>query len=206
MLPDPAHGRTLGAPENGLAPIPLSNHINWPRRKPAASARWSQPHGGLRLGSAKALGQDPAESRGFLRLCPSARGKSLQQQTGWRREWDSNPRYLSVHTLSKRAPSAARPSLRTAKRNGGLLVYSPPAKPEPREMLAEREGFEPSVELPLRRFSKPVPSATRPPLRAVGKSSGILAEREGFEPSRRVNAWRFSRPLPSTTRPPLLSH
>jgi hypothetical protein len=33
------------------------------------------------------------------------------------------------------------------------------------EGLAEREGFEPSVEvLPLRRFSKPLPSATRPPL------------------------------------------
>jgi hypothetical protein len=31
--------------------------------------------------------------------------------------------------------------------------------------VAEREGFEPSVEvLPLRRFSKPLPSATRPPL------------------------------------------
>lgn len=31
--------------------------------------------------------------------------------------------------------------------------------------LAEREGFEPSVEiLSLRRFSKPLPSATRPPL------------------------------------------
>ena len=31
--------------------------------------------------------------------------------------------------------------------------------------MAEREGFEPSVEvLPLRRFSKPLPSATRPPL------------------------------------------
>ncbi len=32
-------------------------------------------------------------------------------------------------------------------------------------MLAERQGFEPWVEvLPLRRFSKPLPSATRPPL------------------------------------------
>jgi hypothetical protein len=30
----------------------------------------------------------------------------------WRREWDSNPRYLAVNTLSKRAPSATRPSLR----------------------------------------------------------------------------------------------
>ena len=24
--------------------------------------------------------------------------------SGWRREWDSNPRYVAVHTLSKRAP------------------------------------------------------------------------------------------------------
>ncbi len=43
-------------------------------------------------------GQDPAESRGFLRLCPSARWKSPQQQTEWRREWDSNPRYLLQYT------------------------------------------------------------------------------------------------------------
>ena len=35
----------------------------------------------------------------------------------------------------------------------------------PKQIVAEREGFEPSVEvLPLRRFSKPLPSATRPPL------------------------------------------
>ena len=31
--------------------------------------------------------------------------------------------------------------------------------------MAEREGFEPSVGVTLRRFSKPVPSASRPPLR-----------------------------------------
>src|SRR5690554_5546527 len=29
----------------------------------------------------------------------------------WRREWDSNPRYLAIHTLSKRAPSATRTPL-----------------------------------------------------------------------------------------------
>ena len=34
--------------------------------------------------------------------------------------------------------------------------------------VAEREGFEPSVEiLSLRRFSKPLPSATRPPLHVM---------------------------------------
>ena len=31
----------------------------------------------------------------------------------WRRGWDSNPRYLAVNTLSKRAPSATRPPLQT---------------------------------------------------------------------------------------------
>ena len=29
----------------------------------------------------------------------------------WRRERDSNPRYVSVYTLSRRAPSATRPPL-----------------------------------------------------------------------------------------------
>ena len=36
----------------------------------------------------------------------------LSLESLWRREWDSNPRYLAVNTLSKRAPSATRPSLR----------------------------------------------------------------------------------------------
>ena len=43
-----------------------------------------------------------------------------------------------------------------------------------RDYVAEREGFEPSVEiLSLRRFSKPLPSATRPPLRA-NRLQGIM--------------------------------
>ena len=29
----------------------------------------------------------------------------------WRRERDSNPRYVAVYTLSRRAPSATRPPL-----------------------------------------------------------------------------------------------
>ena len=32
--------------------------------------------------------------------------------------------------------------------------------------VAEREGFEPSVRFPVRRFSKPVLSATQPPLQS----------------------------------------
>jgi hypothetical protein len=34
------------------------------------------------------------------------------KEKGWRREWDLNPRYgFSAHTISSRAPSAARTSL-----------------------------------------------------------------------------------------------
>ena len=32
-------------------------------------------------------------------------------------------------------------------------------------LMAERVGFEPTVPLPVRRFSRPLPSTTRPPLR-----------------------------------------
>lgn len=45
--------------------------------------------------------------------------ESLQGHLGldeislWRRDRDSNPGYLAVYTLSKRAPSATRPSLRS---------------------------------------------------------------------------------------------
>ncbi len=51
--------------------------------------------------------------------------------------------------------------------------------------LAEREGFEPSVGFPLRRFSKPVPSATRPSLlKTICSAPGAeMAEEVGFEPT-----------------------
>ncbi len=43
--------------------------------------------------------------------------------------------------------------------------------------LTEREGFEPSIEVdPLCRFSKPVPSATRPPLQLVSAAELNSAE------------------------------
>ena len=46
------------------------------------------------------------------------------------------------------------------------------------ERVAEREGFEPSVEiLSLRRFSKPLPSATRPPLHVT--INGLLRIHSG---------------------------
>ena len=44
--------------------------------------------------------------------------------------------------------------------------------------MAEREGFEPSVEiLSLRRFSKPLPSATRPPLQVMLEGITVYVRR-----------------------------
>ena len=50
--------------------------------------------------------------------------------------------------------------------------------------MAEREGFEPSDQLPSRILSKDVHSATLPSLRLnkANRSSMLMAEREGFEP------------------------
>ena len=68
---------------------------------------------------------------------------------------------LTPHSLSKRAPSASRSS----------LPYKEP--PNIRfslfnfQGLAEEEGFEPPVPLQVRRFSKPLPSATRPLLQRM---------------------------------------
>ena len=47
-------------------------------------------------------------------------------------------------------------------------------------------------------FSKPAPSAARPPFL---EARFHLAEEEGFEPSEGVNPLRFSRPPPSAARP-----
>jgi hypothetical protein len=45
--------------------------------------------------------------------------------------------------------------------------------------LAEREGFEPSVEFPLHTLSKRAPSASRPSLRTKVAGPSILASRTG---------------------------
>ena|GEM_PF-3555345 len=49
-------------------------------------------------------------------------------------------------------------------------------------LLAEEEGFEPSVPFPVRQFSRLLPSTTRSPF-PVTIFISTLAEREGFEPS-----------------------
>src|SRR4029079_10716197 len=92
--------------------------------------------------------------------------------------------------------------------------------------IAEREGFEPSVqENPIRRFSKPVPSATRPSLHRPAKTVlemdairtrpshdhlrdtirlSSVAEEEGFEPPELSLGGfqdRCLRPLGHSSRP-----
>src|SRR5437899_12528191 len=54
----------------------------------------------------------------------------------WRRDRDSNPGYLAVYTLSKRAPSATRPSLRGIAASSNLTQLAPAqssleARPKP---------------------------------------------------------------------------
>jgi hypothetical protein len=76
---------------------------------------------------------------------------------------------LQVHTLSKRAPSTTRPSLRVqaqAPGNAGEVLPHRAITPLRVELgLAEREGFEPSIGINLYTLSRGAPSATRPPLR-----------------------------------------
>jgi hypothetical protein len=117
--------------------------------------------------SAVPVSQDPAKAREFSGWSRLAGAKSLQSQTCWRREWDSNPRYPSGYTrspgaclkplghLSARSPTLAGPRSRAAG-----------ARPDE---LAEREGFEPSMGFTPYSLSRGAPSATRPPLRRGGR-------------------------------------
>ena len=58
------------------------------------------------------------------------------------------------------------------------------------QKVAEREGFEPSVQFPVRILSKDVPSATRPSLQQKQCSTKHISrtEGEGFEPPIRFHA------------------
>ena len=72
----------------------------------------------------------------------------------WRRRRDSNPRWrlLPTNDLANRPLQPLGYS--SALQSVITLTY-----------LAEGEGFEPSVPLPARRFSRPLPSTTRSPFR-----------------------------------------
>ena len=57
----------------------------------------------------------------------------------------------------------------------GFFVQKKPARGPVFE--AEREGFEPSIELPLYSISSAAPSTTRPPLQRLGGASENVAGR-----------------------------
>ena len=107
-------------------------------------------------------------------------GKSLNADY-LRRGRDSNSRYLAVHTLSKRTPSATRPPLHlnargpVARSSLGQSPRSSRAGSEtPEGVFSARLGSMHCGEegirtlgngFPLQQFSKLAPSSTRPPLR-----------------------------------------
>ncbi len=92
----------------------------------------------------------------------------------WRREGDSNPWYLSAHTISSRAPSTTRSPLprccSVPPRGRAPFGRSAPFAPgvgdglRPGAAEAERRGFEPRSGFHLKRISNPPPSTTRPSL------------------------------------------
>ena len=65
-----------------------------------------------RLAPAKLYWRTKAENHAYADFSQLLRWSSMFSEGGWRRDRDSNPGYLAVYTLSKRAPSATRPSLR----------------------------------------------------------------------------------------------
>ena len=121
-----------------------------PRRAPCAALRESNPICLFRGGSDRQLGQTegvglslalcanglPALRAGSrtrfvepwirIQLCLYEQKRGAQSGTPflfiWRRGWDSNPRYgVTVHTLSRRAPSTARtPLLKLLRHASGL--------------------------------------------------------------------------------------
>src|SRR5262245_30499868 len=104
-----------------------------------------------------------------------ARCRARASSNGWRRGWDSNPRYpFGVHTLSKRAPSAARTPL-LARRGQSPARGS--LERRSRAGMAERGGFEPPMPRRAYWFSKPARSAALPPLRSAPRAEELLQER-----------------------------
>ena len=89
----------------------------------------------------------------------------------WRRVWDLNPRgAYHAYTISSRAPSAARTTLRVETKHSSL--YQIIVKMQ----MAERVGFEPTVPVKAHLISSQAPSTSRTPLRETG-SNFILRRR-----------------------------
>src|SRR3990172_1365531 len=101
---------------------------------------------------------------------------------------------LSPRSRRRKAPDIS--SRRRPRRTAALSLHRHAASElEASNKMAERVGFEPTIQVvPVYWFSKPAPSASRPPFQNLFRF--LMAEEEGFEPSEGVNPLRFSRPPP----------
>jgi hypothetical protein len=121
--------------ESGANP----NRLDRPQRTRAAFTQPPARPRRLRFDFATAFAHNPAQSRHTCRRTRAAGDESPLAQTGWRREWDSNPRYLlGTHAFqacafSRSAISPECPALPALLRQAE------------QQILAEREGFEPSI-------------------------------------------------------------
>ena len=75
--------------------------------------------------------------------------------------------YANCAAVDQKSPHISDPPLN--KKPGGCRVFY---------LMAEREGFEPSIKFPLYALSRGAPSATRPPLQNRGHNNTDL---EGTE-------------------------
>src|SRR5215468_6921876 len=143
-----SHRDATRAPASTLVPAPTAarrapiHHNSLPMTDPSGYSVQGQRYNANASGAL--VGRDRRRLEG------SSSG-TVQRRTSWRREWDSNPRYL-LGTHAFQACAFSRSAISPFRLT---------------RALAEREGFEPSVQFPVHRFSKPAPSASRPPLRAA---------------------------------------
>ena len=82
-----------------------------------ASSRTWRVHGGTIMG--------PDRHRRARERSVRGRTRGPARYGGWRRGRDSNPRYIAIHTLSKRAPSTTRSPLQGARRSRTLRERPP---------------------------------------------------------------------------------
>jgi len=75
---------TPGAPDSGLAPVPLPNRLYRPRRKWTPAARRGPAPSRLRLGCAKARRPRPRGIARFFGPAPDQPEDAPHAQTGWR--------------------------------------------------------------------------------------------------------------------------
>ena len=123
---------------------------------------------------------------------PPIRVTNPWAKSNWRRGRDSNPRTVARYTLSRGAPSATRPPLHEVGEDRGsypdsqprsypgpqrLSNWASPRRTGPRSRKWRRGWDSNPRTLARCRFSRPVPSTARPPLR-----EGIILARICMDP------------------------